>query len=49
MTFARAKQHLNDLGMSIAKRDGEYRVNFRVGGNEDSAYYTDDLFVTGTL
>jgi hypothetical protein len=28
--------------MTIRKRDGEYRVNFR-GGDESTAYYTDEL------
>ena len=40
-----AKLELAALGLSINKRDGEYRVAFR--GNyldvEASAYYTDDL------
>ena len=36
-------------GMTIRRRDGGYRVNFR-GGDEATAYYTPDLedaFATG--
>lgn len=30
------------LGMTLTRRAGEYRVNFR-GGGEETAYYTPDL------
>jgi hypothetical protein len=42
MTIREAKQILKPLGMTLSKRDGEYRVNFRSGG-EGPAYYTDCL------
>ena len=41
-TEAQAREHLTDLGMSLRKKGGEYRVNFQ-GGAEGTAYYTDDL------
>ncbi len=42
MTLADGKKHLRALGLVLAKKDGEYRVNLR-GGREGTAYYTDDL------
>ena len=42
MTIKQAKEELKALDMTLRKRDGEYRVNFREG-NEDSSYYTDDI------
>lgn len=42
MTLEQAQEQASRLGMSISKRDGEYRVNFKFG-TEDTAYYTDDL------
>lgn len=41
-TLKEAKKELNAIGMSISKRDGEYRVNYK-GGKESTAYYTNDL------
>lgn len=41
-TIAFAKSVLSPLGMSLRKRDNEFRVNFRDGA-EATAYYTDDL------
>jgi hypothetical protein len=46
--FDKVWVELNKLDMTITrKRTGtvsyEYRVNYRVGGSESSAYYTDDL------
>jgi len=43
MTLADAKEQLRPIGVVLAKRDGEYRVN-RKGAAERSAYYTDDLW-----
>jgi hypothetical protein len=42
LTFQKAKEELSLLGISIKKHDGEYCVNFK-GGEEETAYYTDDL------
>lgn len=42
MTLAQAKADLAKIGITIRKRDNEYRVNFK-GGSEESAYYTTDL------
>lgn len=42
MTLKEAKAILKPLGITLAKRASEYRVNFR-GGIEPSAYYTMDL------
>ena len=42
MTIKEAKAILKPLGMTLRKRDGEYRVNFR-GGSEPTAYFTDCL------
>ena len=41
-TVADAKRILRERGISVNKRDGEYRVNF-LGGEEATAYYTDDI------
>jgi len=49
MTLKEAKSRLTKIGVTISKKDGEYRVNMK-GGKEDSAYYTndiDDAFGTG--
>jgi hypothetical protein len=43
MTLTEAKAALRPLGLSLRKRDGEYRVNF-TGGAEATAYYTNDIF-----
>lgn len=40
--FAEAKKQLRELGISLTKKDAEYRVNF-YGGTEATAYYTDDI------
>jgi hypothetical protein len=51
LTFSRAKEILNSVGMTISKKVGEYRVNYQ-GGDEGTAYYTDDLedaVVTGSV
>lgn len=42
LTIKEAKQWLANRGMTLRKRDDEFRVNFK-GGNEASAYYTNDL------
>jgi hypothetical protein len=42
MTIRRAKLALHEHGVSLRYRDGEFRVNL-AGGNESTAYYTDDL------
>ncbi len=42
MTLAVAKARLRESRMTIRKRDGEYRVNYK-DGKEDDAYYTSDL------
>ncbi len=49
LTLAKAKKLLQAEQMSLRKRDGEYRVNFK-NGKEASAYYTnalDDAVLTG--
>lgn len=45
MTLAIARTLLKPINMVLNKRHGEYRVNFKQkdGGNEDSAYYTDQI------
>lgn len=46
MNFAQVKAELRTLGVTIRKRDGEYRVAFadlRGAEQEASAYYTTDL------
>lgn len=42
LTLANVKAALAKIHMTISKRDGEYRVNFR-GRGEPTAYYTTDL------
>jgi thioredoxin reductase (NADPH) len=42
MTLAQAKAILTPIGIVLSKTDGEYRVNFR-GGGESTAYYTNDI------
>ncbi len=43
MTLARARMILRALGLVIRREnDGEYRINFQ-GGDEATAYYTNDL------
>ena len=41
-TIKAAKAALKPHGISLNKKDGEYRVNF-VGGREETAYYTNDI------
>lgn len=41
-TLKEAQKTLKAVGMSISKKDSEYRVNYK-GGKESTAYYTDDL------
>lgn len=46
-----ARRVLRNFGMTLSKRDNEYRVNF-LGAREASAYYTNDVsdaLNTGTL
>jgi hypothetical protein len=42
MTMKQARTALQEIGYTIKKEDGEYRVNLS-GGNEATAYYTEDL------
>lgn len=42
MTLEQAKLQCRKAGMTLSKKDGEYRVNFR-DGKESSAYYTNDI------
>ncbi len=42
MTIAHARQILQSVGVVLTKTEGEYRVNFR-GGGEATAYYTNSL------
>jgi hypothetical protein len=42
MTLQEAKSIARHLGLTLRRRSGDYRVNFR-DGNETTAYYTDDL------
>jgi hypothetical protein len=43
MTIKEAKQSLREHhGITLTKRDGEFRVNY-IGGEEPTAYYTDDM------
>ena len=43
MTLQEAKSIARHLGLTLRKvRSGDYRVNFR-DGNENTAYYTDNL------
>jgi hypothetical protein len=46
MNLKTAKAKLAEHGMTIRKRDGEYRVTFKgwpTGRAEDVAHYTDDI------
>ncbi len=42
-TLSQVKASLSLHGIAIRKQDGEYRVNFILGGNETTAYYTNDI------
>lgn len=42
LTLANVKSTLAALHITITRRDGEYRVNYR-GRGEPTAYYTTDL------
>ena len=42
LTLAMVRATLRAVGVVITKGEDEYRVNFR-GGNECTAYYTNDL------
>lgn len=42
MTIREAKAELRKVGVTLNKRNGEFRVNL-AGGSEATAYYTDDL------
>lgn len=42
MTYTEAQAELHRLGITLRKRDGEYRINY-IDGHERTAYYTDDL------
>ncbi len=42
MTLGLAKIKLRQVGMTLTRKDGEYRVNI-AGGKEATAYYTDDI------
>lgn len=43
MTIKEAKSSLREHhGMTLTKRDGEFRVNY-IGGDEATAYYTNDM------
>lgn len=41
MTLKQATDTVRSLGLSLSKRDGEYRV--RIPGNPDADYFTDDM------
>ncbi len=41
MNIKQTIQTIRDLGLTCRCHDGEWRINF-FGGNEDTAYYTDD-------
>lgn len=43
MTFLEAKAKLRGYGLTLSRREGEYRVNL-LNASEDSAYYTTHLF-----
>ena len=43
LNLAVVRAELACIGVTIKSQDGQYRVNFRAGGSEDTAYYTDDL------
>ena len=42
MTLSQVRDELRSHNVTIRKTRGEYRVNLREG-NENTAYYTDDL------
>jgi hypothetical protein len=42
LTYNEAQHQAKLVGCTLVRKDGEFRVNF-VGGNEDTAYYTNDL------
>lgn len=42
LTIKSAREILKPLDITLRKRDGEFRVNFK-DGSEGPAYYTDDL------
>ena len=42
MTLQEANDQLRPIGITLRKRDGEYRVNYK-GGCEDTAYYTNEV------
>lgn len=42
ITLKDAKDELKPYGMTITRKDGEYRVNF-AGGDEATAYYTTEI------
>jgi hypothetical protein len=43
MTTKEAKESLRaNFGMTLTKRDGEFRVNY-IGGDEATAYCTEDM------
>lgn len=51
LRFKQAVEDLRRLGMTLTKRDGEYRVNFK-GATEATMYYTDrldDAYGTGMM
>lgn len=41
MTDKKMTTYMRSLGLTMRKRDGEYRVNI-AGAGEGTAYYTDD-------
>lgn len=42
LTIATVREQLGNVGITLRKRDGEFRVNV-AGYTENSAYYTNDL------
>lgn len=40
-TFKQAREIIRGLGLTVTKRDGEFRVNYP-NGKEETAYYTTD-------
>lgn len=42
MTIKQATFELRQIGVTLRKQDGEYRVNAK-GASEVHAYYTDDI------
>lgn len=42
MTIKQAREKLSEVGITLSKRSGEFRVNL-VGGTESTAYYTDGI------